>query len=915
MKARYPALLGTLLLLLMCLPSAQAAIYYVSPSGSATWSQCTNINTPCNVTTGMSNAVAGDTVYFRGGTYLVASGSRYSPKNSGISGSPITFKAYPGEIPIIQGTVTPKVTGYAGAGTNNTILVDPTKDFIALGIALWDVLRTQDTADGGAAVLSVTNSTTVALSSDAVGTNQHNTMTHFAEGDYYEIGGDNAGTFQTEAREYIIFDGFTFKAMNSVDGASESPIVGLKYDGTPWRKGNQVKNCIFIGPSVKKIVHGDNRELLRIEHQSETLIQGNTFSNLWNARIGSYGFGMNTGAIKTYRSDHLTVENNEFFNLSLPIFGKSGIDYQTYRNNYIHDSGGGILVSTNVGAQTNGEISNNVINNPRGNAIAVAGTDANIDNWTVFSNTLRGGAMGIAPGHNFTYGSLRVYNNIVQSINPAVNNVGYRNPDFPTSHPIILDECDYNNYGSYMRLYWKNTLHTTIAAWQAEPAITGGGFPDLHGLAVDPKFLNASGNFSQLADFALAGDSPCKGTGKDGTDMGANIDLVGPNRGPTQTCSQLGGTCCSTGQICQGSYLSSSDCQTICCSVACTAPPACVDNDGDSYGTSCASGPDCNDNNAGIHPGAAEICSNGIDEDCSGADLTCPTCSQGQITSRCLCGGSAYSSGYCCSGTWQSGQCSTPQSSVTETWGNTPDSNHSGTIQDTFINLDTTNYASSQLLNTYTWPANQPSNAILIKWDLSAIPQSANILNATLYLYLAAMEAGGGDALYDIPVHRIISHNPVISSATGYTYDGTSPWTPSACCYNSIPLAQSDIAAAEDTRSVNKSLGYSQWTVTQMARYWLSNPSQNYGMLVNSDPVASSDSNRLFASSESSNTTWRPKLVITYSSYHKADNNPADGCVSEPELTAFIDRWKVNSSNPILKELMEAIGLWKRGCT
>ncbi len=53
-------------------------------------------------------------------------------------------------------------------------------------------------------------------------------------------------------------------------------------------------------------------------------------------------------------------------------------------------------------------------------------------------------------------------------------------------------------------------------------------------------------------------------------------------------------------------------------------PPTCADNDNDGFTDAACGGTDCNDNNTAINPGASEVCGDGIDQDCSGADLLCP---------------------------------------------------------------------------------------------------------------------------------------------------------------------------------------------------------------------------------------------------------------------------------------------------
>ncbi len=73
--------------------------YYVSPTGSASWSQCTTSATHCSLDTANINAVAGDTIYLMGGTY---NGVYINPSNSGTASQRIIYQNYQTEIVTIQ---------------------------------------------------------------------------------------------------------------------------------------------------------------------------------------------------------------------------------------------------------------------------------------------------------------------------------------------------------------------------------------------------------------------------------------------------------------------------------------------------------------------------------------------------------------------------------------------------------------------------------------------------------------------------------------------------------------------------------------------------------------------------------------------------------------------------------------------
>jgi hypothetical protein len=182
-------------------------------------------------------------------------------------------------------------------------------------------------------------------------------------------------------------------------------------------------------------------------------------------------------------------------------------------------------------------------------------------------------------------------------------------------------------------------------------------------------------------------------------------------------------------------------------------------------------------------------------------------------------------------------------------------------LADTFVNLGVysdRNYSSEHLIQTYTWPANNVANRGFIRWDLSAIPENVTVTGATLWLYYAGEEVGGGDAAYTVSVSKVTGVLPDLERAAWNRYDGSSAWP------GGKDGGASAMAPAESSATIGKKHRWVTWDVTSMVQEWVSIPGTDFGMALDADRTASADSNRSFASSEHPDPMLRPQLLVTF---------------------------------------------------
>jgi hypothetical protein len=215
---------------------------------------------------------------------------------------------------------------------------------------------------------------------------------------------------------------------------------------------------------------------------------------------------------------------------------------------------------------------------------------------------------------------------------------------------------------------------------------------------------------------------------------------------------------------------------------------------------------------------------------------------------------------------------------------------------DTYLNLDLTNYSTDTMLATYTWPDFHVANAILMKFNLSTLPTSAVISDARLFVSQIASDSTG-DATYAVAAHKLLGKNPTIAAATGSTYDGSTGWSASSCCYDGLPLAQADISPAYDTQVLDKTNGFKSWVLTPMVQEWVTTPSTNFGVLLNSDASKAGDRYRYFASTRYPDATARPQLRIKYSLGSPADTTRPTVSLTAPGAGAIVNGTIAVSAN------------------
>lgn len=357
-------------MMLTCLALAStswSANYYVDKNNSSASDSNpgTEISPWKTIQKGANVAIAGDTVYVKNGTYF----EWVIIKNSGTSGKPVTFKAYPGDHPVVNGTGVKLSTGgglFYAEGKDYIVI-----DGFELTISNQYLLRLTECD-----YLEVKNCTIHDNESSGVSAVliQYSNHGLFTNNEVYK-GGRNAisvtsSNHMTVSYNYV-HDNPAHNGVNifpvTADAQTEysgNNIIGNILTGATsgiycrYQKDNEIYN---------NVIYGNNASGIRLEpdqldphnFQANTKIYNNTIVD------------NNTNGIRSANASHLTIKNNIIaYNGNYDIYIASGvtnghdIDYNLYYSSPNFGWGGSISSSLSSWQAVSGQDSNAAEANP-----------------------------------------------------------------------------------------------------------------------------------------------------------------------------------------------------------------------------------------------------------------------------------------------------------------------------------------------------------------------------------------------------------------------------------------------------------------------------------------------------------------------------------------------------------------------
>ncbi|MCK5641356.1 MAG: hypothetical protein KAJ19_11180, partial [Gammaproteobacteria bacterium] len=331
--------------------------------------------------------------------------------------------------------------------------------------------------------------------------------------------------------------------------------------------------------------------------------------------------------------------------------------------------------------------------------------------------------------------------------------------------------------------------------------------------------------------------------------------------------SNCGDTACEGGETC------------LTCSQDCDS-----DSDGDSYNSELCGGNDCNDNNPNINQRATEVCSGGADDDCDGQidcnDIDCsslPSCQAPPI----------------CQDLDLLMHFDVDSSAAVDDSGNGNDATCSGASCPVFgsgrpgfggaFDYDGTDDQFD--LSTFTL-GSEFTYSVWIRPDAT-----------TSWTTIMAEPGPSGNpirwlGLLDMQVNWYDNSNNLFGSAL----------SPGSWYYLALSYDGSDVIVYLNGAQIGSPYTPSPYTSVTDSFVIGNNfiGTQAFDGII--DEVAIW--NRALSSQEISDIYNSGQPITCLTQYHRADNNPQNGCIRENELTAFITLWKQDSTTYPMREMM-----------